>query len=297
MVRLQRFLILTMLVFVPITAVALDVPPLTGRINDYARILSPGAIAVLEQKLAGFEQEQSTQLVVLTIPSLEGDDIDQFAIRVADQWKIGQEGKDNGVILILAQAERKVRIEVGMGLQGVLPDITAGRIIRDVMRPYLRSGDFDRGVEAGIEAVMAATRGEFTATPGERTHRPRHRDASTFLTYLLFTGIAAAALGSVSRLLGGAAGAAGLPLATAMVFPGLALKYLLILGVVGLGAGFLISFLAGLGRGGGYGGGGHGGGGLYWGGGGFGGGGFSSGGGGFSGGGGGFDGGGASDGW
>lgn len=292
MFRLKCFLITTILVFMPFTAVALEVPPLAGRINDYARMLSPGETTRLEQKLAGFEQEQSTQIAVLTIPSLQGEDIDQFAIRVADQWKIGQKVKDNGVILILSQAERKVRIEVGMGLQGVLPDITAGRIIRDTMRPHLRNGDFDRGVDAGVEAVMAAVKGEFKATPGERKQRQRHGGASTFLTYLLFTGIAAAALGSVSRPMGGAAGAVGLPFAAAMVFPGLALKYLLILGAVGLAAGFLVSFLASLGRGGG------GGGGFYGGGGGFGGGGFSSGGdGGFFGGGGGFDGGGASDGW
>lgn len=289
MFRLKRFLILAALVLMPFTAVALDVPQLSGRINDYAGILSPRAIGLLEQKLAGFEQDQSTQVVVLTIPSLQGEDIDQFAIRVADQWKIGHKGKDNGVILILAQAERKVRIEVGMGLQGVLPDITAGRIIRDVMRPHLRNGDFDRGVEAGIEAVMAATKGEFKATPDERKHRPRHGGASSLLTFLLFTGVAAATLGAFSRFLGGLAGAIGLPLATVMVFPGLALKYLLILGAVGLAAGFLISFLSRLGRGGG---------GFFLGGGGFGGGGFSSsGGGGFFGGGGGFDGGGASDGW
>ncbi len=293
MFRLKRFLILAIPVLMPFTAMALDVPQLTGRINDYARILSPEATTLLEQRLAGFEQEQSTQVVVLTIPSLQGEEIDQFAIRVADQWKIGQKGKDSGVILILAQAERKVRIEVGMGLQGVLPDITAGRIIRDIMRPHLRSGDFDRGVEAGIEAVMAATKGEFKATPVERKQRPRHGGASSFLTFLLFTGVAVAALGAFSRSLGGLAGAAGLPLATAMAFPGLALKYLLILGAVGLAAGFLLSSLARLGRGGG-----RGGGGFYWGGGGFGGGGFSSGGdGGFFGGGGGFDGGGASDDW
>ncbi len=284
----KSFIMPLILFLLPLTALALDVPQLAGRINDYARILSPGATTMLEQKLAAFEQDQSTQVVVLIVPSLQGDDIDQFAIRVADQWKIGQKGKDNGVILVMAQAEKKVRIEVGMGLQGVLPDITAGRIIRDVMRPYLRIGDFDRGVEAGIEAIMAATRGEFKATPGERAQRPKHRDASTFLTFLLFTGIAAAALGSVSRPMAGVAGAIGLPLSAFMVFPGLALTYLLILGAVGLVAGFLISFLALFGRGGG---------GGYWGGGGFGGGGFSSGGGGFLGGGGGFDGGGASDGW
>ena len=298
MFRLKRLIsilaILTILVLMPLTAAALDVPQLVGRINDYAGILSQGEKAALEKKLADFEQDQTTQMVVLTIPSLKGEEIDPFAIRVADQWTIGHKGKDNGVIMILAQAERKVRIEVGMGLQGVLPDITAARIIRDVMRPYLRGGDFDRGVEAGVEAVMSATRGEFKTAPGEQTHRPRHRNASTFLTYLLFTGIAAAALGSVSRPMGGLAGAAGLPLASFMTFPGLALKYLLLLGAGGFAAGFLLSYLALFGHGGGRGGGG----GFYWGGGGFSGGGSSSGGdGGFFGGGGGFDGGGASDGW
>lgn len=294
MFRMKNFLILITLVLLPFTAKALDVPQLAGRVNDYARLLSPGATAMLEQKLAAFERDQSTQLVVLTVPSLQGDDIDQFAIHVADQWKIGQKGKDNGVILILARDERKVRIEVGMGLQGVLPDITAGRIIRDVMRPYLRSGDYDRGVDAGAEAIMAATRGEFTAAPGDRTHRPKQRDASRFFTYLLFTGIAAAALGSVSRPLGGAAGAIGLPLAAASFFSGLSLTILLVLGAVGLVAGILISFLSLFGGGGSGGGGFYGGGGF---GGGFGGGGFGGGDGGFSGGGGGFDGGGASDGW
>lgn len=291
MYRLKCFLIMAVLVLMPRAAVALDVPQLTGRINDYAGMLSPGEKARLEQKLAGFEQEQSTQVVVLTVPALQGEDIDQFAIHVADQWKIGQKGKDNGVILILARAEHKVRIEVGMGLQGVLPDITAARIIRDVMRPYLQSGNFDQGVEAGIDAIIAATKGEFTATPGEGTHRPRHRDASTFLTFLIFTGIAAMSLGAYSRSLGGLAGAAGLPLAAALAFPGLALIYLLILAAVGFAGGFLLSILALFGHGGGSGGGG------FYGGGGFGGGGFSSGDGGFSGGGGGFDGGGASGGW
>ncbi|MBI2353927.1 MAG: TPM domain-containing protein [Deltaproteobacteria bacterium] len=295
---MKRLLILAILLLVPLPLTALDAPPLKGRVNDYAGMLSPQASANLERKLADFERETTNQIVVLTVPSLEGDDIDVFSIRVADAWKVGQKGKDNGVILILAQAERKVRIEVGMGLQGVLTDLTAGRIIRDVMRPSLRDGDFNRGVEAGIEAVMAATKGEFKATPGERKQRTRQSGASSFLTFLIFAGVAAVVLGAFSRWLGGLAGGAGLPLAAAMAFPGLAPKYLLVLGALGLAAGFLLSSLARLGRGGG-----HGGGGSYWGGGGFGGGGFSSGGGffdgggGFSGGGGGFDGGGASDGW
>ena len=136
---MKRLLLLVILFLMPLPLLALDAPQLTGRVNDYARLLSPEAAASLEQKLAGFEREQSTQIVVLTIPSLQGDEIDGFSIRVAEKWKLGRKGKDNGVLLVLAQAERKVRIEVGMGLQGVLPDITTAQIIRNVMRPHLKS--------------------------------------------------------------------------------------------------------------------------------------------------------------
>jgi len=290
--RITRILLLTVLFLMPLPLLALDAPQLTGRVNDYAGMLSPDAAARLEQKLTAFERDQTTQIVVLTIPSLQGDDIDQFTIRVADQWKIGQKGSDNGVLLVLAQAERKVRIEVGMGLQGVLPDITAGRIIRDVMRPHLKAGNFEQGIAAGVDGIIAATKGEFKAPPEERKSRPRHSGASTLLTFLIFTGVAAVVLGAVSRYLGGLAGAVGLPLAAGMAFPGLGLVFLLLLGAVGLVAGFLLSTLTRFGHSGG-----HGGGGIYWGGGGGFGGGFGSGDGGFSGGGGGFDGGGASGDW
>lgn len=286
---MKRILLLTILFLMPLTVLALDAPQLSGRVNDYARMLSPEAAARLEQKLAAFERDQSTQIVVLTIPTLQGDDIDQFAIRVADQWKIGQKGKDNGVLLIIAKAEHKVRIEVGMGLQGVLPDITAGQIIRNVMGPLLKAGDFDQGITAGVDGIIAATQGEFKATPEQRTNRTHHGGSSTMLTFLIFTGIAAVVLGSISRYLGGLAGAIGLPLAAGMAFTGLGLGTLLLLGVVGLLAGLL---LGGMSRGG-AGGGGFGG----FGGGGFGGGFGGFGGGGFSGGGGGFDGGGASGDW
>ncbi len=293
---MKRILLLTILFLMPLTVLALDAPQLSGRVNDYARMLSPEAATRLEQKLAAFERDQSTQIVVLTIPTLQGDDIDQFAIRVADQWKIGQKGKDNGVLLIIAKAEHKVRIEVGMGLQGVLPDITAGQIIRNVMGPLLKAGDFDQGITAGVDGIIAATQGEFKATPEQRTNLTRHGGSSTMLTFLIFTGIAAVVLGSISRYLGGLAGAIGLPLAAGMAFTGLGLGILLLLGAVGLVAGFL---LGGMSRGGGGGGGfgGFGGGGFGGGFGGFGGGGFGGGDGGFSGGGGGFDGGGASGDW
>jgi len=290
---LKRILILAILVLMPLPVQALDVPGLTGRVNDYARLLSPENATRLEQKLAGFEQETSTQIVVLTIPSLQGDNIEQFAIRVVDQWKIGQKGKDNGVLLVLAQAERKVRIEVGMGLQGVLPDITAGQIIRNVMAPLLKADNFDQAMSDGTDAIMAATKGEFTASPQDQHRRPQKKSTSS-LTLFLLAAVAAVILGSYSRFLGGVAGAAGLPLAAFFALPGVGMMMLLILAAAGFAGGLLLSALFSNSVGGG----GGGGGGFFIGGGGFGGGGFSSGGdSGFSGGGGGFDGGGASGDW
>lgn len=290
--NLKSVLLIIMLLF-PALLPALEAPPLTGRINDLARMLPPEALQQLEQKLAAFERETSNQIAVLTLPSLQGDDIDQFSIRVAEAWKLGQKGRDNGVLLVIAQAERKVRIEVGMGLQGVLPDITAGRIIREIMRPHLKSGNYDLGIAAGVESIIAATKGEFKGT-GQVAKQPSTRKSSpSFITMLVGAAVAAALLGLFSRYLGGAAGAVGVPLATYLAFPGLGLVTLLLLALFGLFAGLLLSMaLSGMfGGGGGFGGFGGGFGGGY-----FGGGGGSSGGDdAFSGGGGDFDGGGSSD--
>jgi len=273
---------------------ALDAPQLAGRINDQAGMLTPETKQRLEHKLEAFERETSNQIAVLTIPSLQGDDIDPFSIRVAEAWKLGQKGKDNGVLLVLAQAERKVRIEVGMGLQGVLPDITAGKIIRETMRPHLKSGNFNQGITVAVDSIIAATKGEFKGS-GEPT--PKHaakKSSSSFITFFIIAAVTAAVLGYFSRYLGGAAGAVGLPLASFIAFPGMGLFTLFLLAAAGLIGGFLLSMLVsgilgGSGWGGGFYGGGLGGG-FYGGGG-------SSGSGGdsFSGGGGDFDGGGSSD--
>lgn len=292
-----RYLLLIVALFLfPGQLEALEAPPLTGRVTDLARMLSPESQQQLEQKLAAFERETSNQVVVLTVPSLQGDDIDRFSIRVAEAWKIGQKGRDNGVLLIIAQAERKVRIEVGMGLQGGLPDITAGRIIRDVMRPHLKSGNYDQGIAAGVDGIIAATKGEFKGTGPITKKHAAQKSTPSFVTMLLGAVVAIAVLGLFSRYLGGAAGAVGFPLATYLAFPALGLVTFLLLAVGGLVAGLLLSKIVSSLFGGG-GGGGFGGWGGGWGGGFYGGGGGSSSGGddSFSGGGGDFDGGGSSD--
>ncbi len=145
------------------TLCALDVPSLTGRVNDHAGILSAEAIARIEAKLAALETSDSTQLAVLTVPTLAGDSIEDFSMRVVESWKLGQKKLDNGALLVIAQEDRKLRIEVGYGLEGKLTDLTAGRIIRQVIVPHFKRGDFEAGVETGVDAMIAATKGEFKA--------------------------------------------------------------------------------------------------------------------------------------
>ncbi len=278
------------------SAFALEVPKLQGYVNDYADMISPQARAELENELRSFEQTDSTQIVILTVQSLEGDPIEDFGIRVADEWRIGQKGKDNGAIFIVAKQDRKMRIEVGRGLEGKLTDLMSGRIIDLVVKPRFKRGDYDGGFIAGVSAIIDTTRGEFKA---DGNHGRQAGDkTSRFMTLLIFGAFAMLVLGSMSRPLGAVAGAAGLPLTAYLSALSLGAGGFLVLAVIGLLAGLLLPalFSAGGRRGGGGGfwpGGGYYGGGF----GGFGGGGGFGSGGGFSGGGGGFGGGGASGDW
>jgi len=268
---------------------ALDVPQLQGYVNDYAGMISPSARTQLSSELRAFEQTDSTQIVILTLPSLEGEPIEDFGIQVADAWKIGQKNKDNGVIFLVAKQDRKMRIEVGRGLEGRLTDLLSGRIIDLVVKPRFKRGDFDGGFIAGVQALVDATRGEFKA---DDTRRRQTRNGSfPILSVLLFSGIIMLIFGSISRTLGGIAGAVIFPGIVHFIMPGIAAY--IISAALGFGAGLSLPSLFSTGRGS------HRDGGFWMGGpgigGGFGGGGF--GGGGFGGGGGGFGGGGASGGW
>jgi uncharacterized protein len=146
-----------------------DIPLLTGRVTDNAGILSPETAARISTILKTHEDSTSNQVAVLTIPSLEGEVLETYSMRVAEAWKLGRKGTDNGVLLLIARDDRKVRIEVGRGLEGNLPDITCGLIIRNVIVPHFKSGDYDGGVSAGVDAIVAALQGSYTPpeeTPG-----------------------------------------------------------------------------------------------------------------------------------
>jgi uncharacterized protein len=286
------FFCVLLVLLLQVPAHALDVPKLTGYVNDYAGMISPQAKAEIENELAEFERTDSTQIVILTVPSLEGDPIEDFGIRVADAWKIGQKGKDNGVIFIVSKGDRKTRIEVGQGLEGKLTDLMAGRIVDLVVAPRFKSGDFDGGFMAGAQALVEVTRGEFKAD-GNRFAK-RHENPSRFFSLIIFFAFVLLVIGGISRILGVVVGAVGLPAIALLAFSSVGVVLLIILAAVGIFIGLVLPILFSSGGRGGFGG--FGGGGFY--GGGFGGGGGGDFGGGFGGGGGGgFGGGGASGGW
>lgn len=143
----------------PVLPLALEVPPLKGRVNDYAGILVPATVRQLEEVLKNFETAESTQIVLLTVPSLEGASLEDFSLRVVVAWKIGQKKLDNGALLLIAKNDHKLRIEVGNGLEGKLTNLVSGRIIRDIITPRFKEGNFDQGVSDGIAAMMAAVKG------------------------------------------------------------------------------------------------------------------------------------------
>ena len=274
-----------------LSAHALDVPKLQGHVNDYANMISPSTKAELEKELNSFEQTDSTQIVILTIPSLEGNVLDEFSIKAAESWKIGQKGKDNGIIITVAKQEKKIRVEVGRGLEGVLTDLAAGRIVDHVIKPKFKRGDFDGGFVAGVHSLIDATRGEFKA---DKNHLPKKKNGThSFLTILIFGVIALLFIGSISRLFGGVSGAIGLPALVHLALTPIGLIAFIGLSAAGLIAGLFLPKLFSSGS--------HHSGGGFWPGGGYygSGSGFSGGGdfGGFSGGGGSFGGGGASGDW
>jgi uncharacterized protein len=155
---------------------ALDVPPLRARVNDYAKVLSTDQTRNLENQLAQFEQETGHQVAILTIPSLEGDAIEDFSIRVAENWKIGKKDFDNGVILIVVPNDRRLRLEVGYGLEGILPDAIAKQITSQYIVPRFRAGDYAGGIVAGTDAVLKVIKKE--QLPEAARQRPANRDGS-----------------------------------------------------------------------------------------------------------------------
>jgi uncharacterized protein len=137
-------------------------PPPTAYFNDYAGVVSAGTAAQLNQTLENFERQSSDQIVVAIFPKMQSDSsIDDYTVRVARSWQVGQKGKNNGAVLFVFVQDHKMFIEVGYGLEGVLPDALCKRIIDEEITPRFRAGDFDGGLTAGVQAMLAAVKGEY----------------------------------------------------------------------------------------------------------------------------------------
>lgn len=161
------------------SANALDVPYLTGRVTDNADILSDGMRSSLTRRLKAHEDRTTNQIAILTLPTLEGESIEEFAVKVFEEWKLGQKGKDNGILVLVVPNDRRMRIEVGYGLEGTLTDSMAGGIIRNTMTPRFKREDFDGGTEAGIIDIIHVLEGG-KALNFEESESSRSKGSSGF---------------------------------------------------------------------------------------------------------------------
>lgn len=144
------------------------VPPFTAFVTDLTNTLSPDQRATLEQDLSAFSQRKGSQIAVLLVPTTEPEPIEQYALRVAEAWKLGRKGVDDGVLFLVAKDDRAMRIEVGYGLEGVIPDAVAKRIISEIVTPYFKQGDVYGGVDAAVERLIRLIDGEPLPAPERR---------------------------------------------------------------------------------------------------------------------------------
>jgi uncharacterized protein len=229
---IARALLVAFLLGWPFAAAAdVAVPPLSGRVVDQTGTLSAGDAAALTQRLKDLETRKGSQVAVLIVPTTEPETIEQFSIRVAEAWKIGRRKIDDGALLVVAKNDHKLRIEVGYGLEGALPDVTARRIIDEIIVPRFKTGDFTGGISAGVDRIIRIIDGE--PLPAPKPEVSHSVDSDTFfnlvfspfgffayviiagifrgiLGRLLGSGVTAAVVGGVTWFLLGSIAAAGI---------------------------------------------------------------------------------------
>jgi uncharacterized protein len=196
---------------------ALTFPALTGRVVDDAHMLSAHTVESLDRMLGDYERGTSNQAVVVTLPSLQGDAIEDYGYQLGRAWQIGQKGKNNGVLLIVAPNERKVRIEVGYGLEGTLTDAASNAIIQTIILPDFRAGHMEQGVVDGTKAMLAVLGGQSVAAPAQTENGQQLSGwmflilIVVFIYFCINHPVAAAFLlsNSMSRYGGGSSGGGG----------------------------------------------------------------------------------------
>lgn len=164
----------------------LKLPALTARVTDLTGTFTSEQKASLEAKLANFETQKGSQVVVVLIPSTKPEEIEEYSIRLAEKWKIGRKGVDDGVILLIAKQDRKLRIEVGYGLEGSLTDYESKKIIDRIITPFFKQGDFYQGVNAGVDAIVKVISGEKLPEP---SHVSSGADNGAWFPIFMFIGL------------------------------------------------------------------------------------------------------------
>ena len=275
--RLARWLCffvlpLALVGFPAISQEQVAVPPRAARVTDLTQTLSTPQQQALEQKLAALEAQKGSQIAVLIVPTMKPEEIEQFSIRVAEAWKLGRKGIDDGVILLVAKDDRTLRIEVGYGLEGAIPDIVAKRIIEEIITPRFRTGDFYDGIDQGVDRLIGLINGEALPPPKPSSWIGANSFENIFPLALFLIFVVGGVLRAIfGRLLGASIASVVAGIGAWMLIGSLISA--LIAGALAFF--FILSGISGIGHGGGRGGGGLGGGGFSGGGGGFGGGGAS----------------------
>lgn len=184
--RIQSWALAAVMIFLTAApAGAIEVPYLGGRVNDLANMMSPDSEQRVEQLLTQLEQQTGAQVAVLTVASLEGDPIEDFSLRVAETWKLGRGQFDDGALLVISRDDRLMRLEVGYGLEGAIPDILAGRILDEQLRPRFRNGDFGGGIEAAAASIATLVSGEGELPPPTRSSRGSWDPGALLMIFLI----------------------------------------------------------------------------------------------------------------
>lgn len=245
--RLRYGLAFSLLAFCLASWAVVGVPELSRRVTDLTGTLSTEQADALEAKLAEFEAQKGSQIAVLVIPTTQPKDIAEYGIEVADLAQIGRRGIDDGVILIVAKDDRKLRLEVGYGLEGVIPDAVAKRIIAETITPYFQKNDYVGGINAGVDQLIKLIGGEALPAPSEAVAGAHDEDQGGVFVFILIAGLIAGFVFSViiGRLLGGLLAGIGSGIVAALFF-GIAFFAALFLGLV-------VFFIVGIRSTGGYG--------------------------------------------
>jgi uncharacterized protein len=243
---LARLIGLAMLLFASLAFAQQSIPPLKARVTDLTGTFSPAQIAELDNILAQFEARKGAQVVVLMVPTTEPEVIEEYSIRLAEAWKVGRKDINDGAILLIAKNDRRMRIEVGYGLEGILPDAIAKRIIAETIAPRLRQGDYYGGVRAGVEQMIHVIEGEALPAPKARKQDTSNQDLGAFLpiAFMLVLVVGGVLRAMFGRFFGSLT-TGGVMAAAAWFFIG-ALAVSVLAGIVGF---ILTLVIGGMGRG------------------------------------------------